>query len=847
MIRRFTIAVAVALIATASLAQQNIPTPEQFLGYNIGDRFTSWDRIIDYFDALTKSSNLITMQTFGHTYEGRPLVLATITSPKNRAALDTIRQNVASLANGSVDSSRASEIAKSTPVIVWLGFGIHGNESSSSEAAMRVASTLLHDPNASSILDNAIVLIDPLENPDGRERYIQWFHRTRGAAVNTNPDAFEHSEPWPGGRYNHYLIDMNRDWAWTSQAETLARVAEYRKWNPQVFVDFHEMSSNSTYFFPPDAKPINLNLPGEVEKWLDVFGRANADAFSRKGWPFFVGEVFDLFYPAYGDSWPALHGAVGMTYEVAGGGRGGSGVEREDKTVLTLAHRADEHYTTGMATLRTAADNREALLMYTYTAARTQLDNGRIVYLVAPESPNFKPMMELLNRQAIQIGTLSAQTTLRATRIDAETPENRTFPAGTAVISTKQPLGRLVQALLEKSPMFTSGFVERQRERTQADEPDEFYDLTAWSLPLAMNVETYVAASPVTADVKPYATPVATPFRAATYGYVIDGAEPEIYRVAGRMLLNKINFSVSESEVNAGGRRFARGAIIILKGNNGTDVDASLSRLATDTGVTPFPLDSGWTGGTAFGSEHIRYVKDPQIGLVGGAGTVASSYGMLWHTLDIETAMPHTTLSLDALRNIDLDRYRVLVLPDGDGYEDRLGKRGIEKLQNWLRDGGTVVAIGGASAFLRDSDVTISKVKPWEPPKKKDDETPKEERYNEYRVPGAGFRTDINDRSYLTFGVPRPPVVLIEGSTALQPVPHKVDNVVTINAKNPLVSGIAWPESIDRLKGAPYLVREQYGRGVVLTFADEPNYRLFWRATLPLFMNAVLYSPTFLR
>ena len=848
MLRRLATLVAITLIASASFAQQTIPTPEQFLGYQIGERFTSWDHIVGYFDALTKSSNLITMQTFGHTYEGRPLVLAVITSPKNHTALDTIRQNVAALANAGVDQTRAADIARTTPAIVWLAFGVHGNESSSSEAAMRVASTLLHDPQAASILDNCIVLIDPLQNPDGRERYIQWFHRTRGAQVNTNPDAFEHTEPWPGGRYNHYLIDMNRDWAWTSQQETLARVAEYRKWNPQVFVDFHEMGTQQSYFFPPDAKPINANLPSDVERWLEVFGRANADAFSRKGWPFFVGEVFDLFYPAYGDSWPSLHGAIGMTYEVAGGGRGGTSVERDDKTVLTLAHRADEHYTTGMATLRTAAEHREALLNYLYTAAKSQIDSGRNVYLVSADSPNFRPMMELLARQSIEIGVLNAPVTLRATRIDSETPENRTFVPGTAVISTKQPLGRLVQALLEKSPTFTKGFLERQRERTAADEPDEFYDLTSWSLPLAMNVDTYVAAAPVNADVKPYTAPAAVPFRAATYGYVIDGTEPEIYRVAGRLLANHINFSVSEGDVTVGTRQFARGAVIVLKGNNSNDLDATLARIATETAVTPFPLESGWTGGTAFGSEHIRYVKDPEIALVGGAGTVASSYGMLWHTLDIETSVPHTTLSLDALRNVDLDRYRVLILPDGSDYEDRLGKRGIEKLQTWLRDGGTIVAIRGASAFLRDEDVKISKVKPWEPPKKKDDDAPlQEERYNEYRVPGAGFRTDINQRSYLTFGVPRPPAVLIEGSIALQPVPHKVDNIVTIDAKNPLISGVAWPESLDRLKGAPYLVREQVGKGVVLTFADEPNYRLFWRATLPLFMNAVLYSPTFLR
>ncbi|MBV9494617.1 MAG: zinc carboxypeptidase, partial [Acidobacteria bacterium] len=310
MVRRSLMVLLLTALAAAAFAQQQVPTPEEYLGYQLGERFTTWDRILGYFEELPKHSNLITVQRFGQTYEGRPLAMAVITSPKNRAALDTIRRDVASLANGEVEPARAAELAKNTPAIVWLGFGIHGNESNSAEASMRVASTLLRDPEAATILDNLIVLIDPLQNPDGRERYVQWFHRARGASANANPDAAEHQEPWPGGRFNHYMIDMNRDWAWTSQAETRARVAQYRVWNPQVLVDFHEMGANQTYFFPPDAKPINANLPKDVEKWLEVFGKANASEFSKRNWPFFVAETFDLFYPAYGDSWPALHGAI---------------------------------------------------------------------------------------------------------------------------------------------------------------------------------------------------------------------------------------------------------------------------------------------------------------------------------------------------------------------------------------------------------------------------------------------------------------------------------------------------------------------------------------------------------
>ncbi|MDQ3280756.1 MAG: zinc carboxypeptidase, partial [Acidobacteriota bacterium] len=494
MFRRSVFGLAFLVLALSSAAQTALPSPQEFLGYTIGARFTPHHRILDYFNELDRRSDLMTMRQIGETYEHRPLVLATITSAKNHAQLDAIRRNAATLANGEGEVDTA---VRDMPAIVWLGFGIHGNESSSAEAAMMVAHTLLNDPEARRMLDDVVVIIDPLENPDGRERYISWYTRTAGMTTNPNPQSFEHQEPWPGGRYNHYLIDMNRDWTWLSQKETQARVAAYREWHPQVFVDFHEMSFQSTYFFPPDAKPINANLPKDVEKWLETFGRANATEFSKRNWAFFVAESFDLFYPGYGDSWPSLHGAIGMTYEVAGGGRGGTAVKREDETILTLADRALRHYTTGMTTVRTAAENREALLRYTHRAARTQIDAGKNTYLIAPASPNFRNLIDLLTRQGVRVEMLSAPANIRATRIDREVTEARSFPAGTAVISTRQPFGGLATTLLERTAQFSSGYVEEQRKRTEADEEDEFYDITAWSLPLAMNVEAFVTAMPV--------------------------------------------------------------------------------------------------------------------------------------------------------------------------------------------------------------------------------------------------------------------------------------------------------------------------------------------------------------
>lgn len=844
MLNRLT---AIVVLAVALTAHAQVPTPDEFLGYKLGDRFTPHEKILDYFDELAKRSKLITVHRFGETYEHRPLVLAVITSAKNREAMSTIRNHVAALTDPNATSeARAAEIAKSSPAVAWLAFGVHGNESSSAEASMVVASNLLRDPSSSALLDNLVILIDPLQNPDGRERYVQWFMRTRGADVDSNADTAEHVEPWPGGRTNHYLIDMNRDWTWTSQQETLARVAEYRKWNPQVFVDFHEMGHNSTYFFPPDARPINANLPKDVETWLEKFGRANAAEFTKRGWPFYVGERYDLFYPGYGDSWPALHGAIGMTYEVAGGGRAGSSVTREDGTTYTLADRIARHATTGMATLRTASENREGLLRYTYDAMRSEAAAGTNTYLLMPGSPNLRALLDMLQRQSIQMSRLAAPLTVRATRIDGDAAEQRIFPAGTVVVSTKQPLGGLVQTLLEKTPAFSKGFVEEQQRKTQADEPDDFYDLTSWSLPLAMNVEAFVTTAPVAGTMQPYAPAASVAFSPASYGYVVDGNDANVYRLAGRLLREGVRFSVSEDVVTVGDRVFARGTLVVLKGNNKGDLDATLERLGRETSAEIAPVETGWSGSTSFGSEKMHYVKPPRIALAGGPGVSSGSYGMLWHTLDIDTPIQHSRLSVESLRNADLSKWDVLVLPDGS-YDDRFGKN-AEKLKSWLRGGGTLVVIKGANAFLREKDVEISKIKPWEAPKKKDDDkNAAPERYNDYNVPGATFRTAINDRSYLTFGVPRSPFVLIEGTSALQTVSHPVDNVVTIVKDKPLVAGVAWNESIDKLKGAAYLVSEPYGRGQVITFADEPHFRLFWRGTLPLFLNAVLYSPSFPR
>jgi hypothetical protein len=839
-----------ALLACGSLfAQTAPPTPQEFLGYPIGSRFTPHHRIVDYLDELDRVSPLLVHERFGQTWEGRPLSYVVITSAANHAQLDAIRQRMGEINRVDLTApARAEEIARTAPVVVWLGFGVHGSESSSAEAAMEVARKLLdNDADTASLLQNCVVIIDPLMNPDGRERYIQWFQRAVGSQLNAGPSAFEHYEPWPGGRYNHYLNDMNRDWSWGTQQETRARLQAYQRWNPQVFVDFHEMSFESSYFFPPGAAPVNRNIDAETLRWLQAFGSANAEAFSQRGWPFFVAETFDLFYPGYGDSWPSLRGAIGMTYEMAGGGRAGAAVRREDESVLTLPDRIERHFTAAMVTLRTAARNRSDLILHNYRALKNQYERPAATYLVLPTSQNFERFVELMTRQGVLVQSLTTPARIRVTPAAGGPAEVRGFPAATAVVTTRQPYGALVRTLMEKSPVIDEQFLAEQREKIDADEQDDFYDVTAWSLPVAQNLDAFLAVEPVAAE--SLGQRARRSFQPGKFGYIIDARDSEVYRAIGRLLRAGVRFRVSSADLVHGGRSFARGSVVIHRTGNTATLDEVLRRIVAEINVSVHPVDSAWSGGLALGSSRIEFIRDPKIAVAAGEGTDPTSVGMIWYLLDIETEIPHTLIPIHRFGTIDLAEFRVIVLPDGTGYLNQLGRRGIEKLQAWARGGGTLVAIKGAADFLRQKDVEISQLKPWTPPKEKDEEKdeqpPAEERYTDYRIPGAAFRTVLNQRSYLTFGLSKAPSVLLEGATAILPAAKKVDNIVTVTERDPLVSGFAWPESLERIKGSAYLVSERYGSGEVITFAGEPYYRLFWRGTLPLFLNAVLYAPSF--
>lgn len=781
---------------------------------------------------------------YGTTTEGRPLIYAVFASPANLARIDELRTSNLSLRSASTSPQSVTSVLRETPPVVWLAYGIHGNESSSPEAAMVVAGRLASG-ELDDVLEELIVIVDPSQNPDGLQRYVGWYVQKRGVEPDPRRAAMEHREPWPGGRYNHYMFDMNRDWAWTSQHESRLRVAAFRRWEPRVFVDLHEMGFNSSYFFPPEASPVNANVPQGTLALLELFGRENAEAFTAQRWPFFVGERFDLFYPGYGDAWPSLRGAVGMTYEVAGGGAAGLAVRREDGTVLTLTDRVARHVLASVTTLTTAAANSETLQRHARASFEDQMAAPVTTWILDHESSNADELVQMLLRQGIEVSRLESDVRVAAREHRTGLRREESFAAGSWAVSSAQPLGALARTLLELDPDLDPAFVSAQRARIESDENDQFYDITVWSLPVAMNVDAWEVSGRVPS------TSIVTSIDGSDstvppsgFAWLVRPDQKDFDRFVARAMDAGLAMRIAAVPLRrSGGETLPAGALVIPSTEaNAAKIPTVLSGLATRL----IAADEVWDGGTPLGSDDIRAVQEARIALVAGEGFDPRSFGSLWHTLDADLGMPHSVVEISTLDERVMDEFNVIVLPGSRiDLEKTIGKSGIEALQRWVKAGGILVAIGGSAAALRSEAVALSKVEERKPEPSEDGEDAPEEN-RRFRIPGSAFRTEVDRSSFLAWGIAGEPAVILEGNDFLA-APEGAQAVVTVTDAEPLIAGFMWPESSERVQGAAWLVEEDQGSGLVITFADDPFFRSFWRGTLQYFVNAIAWGPTMAR
>jgi hypothetical protein len=832
-VRSLTVLLGLLLVSAGSLdAQSSPPSPREVLGYELGERFTESAAVNRYARVLAESSPLVRYREYGTTPEHRPLYQLIIAREDHLAALDRILAANAELTRAATTESRAREIVASNPAILYLSYGVHGNESSSSEAAMWTAWDLARGaPEVQSVLDSAVVVIDPVANPDGRDRYVNWYRTAVGSTPNPDPQAREHREPWPGGRFNHYLFDLNRDWAWATQPETRARLATWWEYNPQVHVDFHEMSPQSTYFFFPAAAPVNPIYPDHVMSWARRFGEANASAFDEFGWPYFTGESYDLLYPGYGDSWPSLLGAIGMTYEQAGGGSAGLAFERSAGDTLTLFQRASQHRTAGHATLRAAAAGKSSLVLGFAATHRTAGTDHPDVLIVPDSRGRAESLVEHLRLQGIEVEQAATSFRVAATPypgMDAR----RDFPAGSYRVRMRQPRGRLAATLLQPETELRAEYS---------------YDISAWSLPYAYGVEAHQTRGRPGGGWQPAraAEPVGTlALPAARFGYLVPSDERGTSAIL-RFMQDGGNVNVLRRPATFDGREWPAGSWFIPVIRN-----EGLTERATGAGLggIAVAVNSGLAqGGIDLGSANAVAIRMPRIALVGGDGVTPTSYGAHWFYLEQRLGLDFSQLLAEDLVRADLSRYDVIVVPDASGRAFPEETR--EALRGWVERGGRLVAIGGGSEALAAVAGVEMRADAQPDATESDRERfllTREERTRRNwieQVPGAILQLRLDPSHPVAWGAAAHDgeriFVLHEGTRVFEPS-ARGETIAYFGTGLRATSGVISATNLQRLEQGSWAERATIGRGSVVLFAGDPLFRMFWNATHPLYLNAIL-------
>ena len=827
-----------------------VPTPRSVLGYDVGERFTPHDLVLRYFERVAQTSRRVHLDTLGKSFEGREYVTAVVTSERNQARLAQIMADAQRVADprGASQAELDAVVAR-LPAIVLLAHSIHGGEASGTEASMATLYQLAAGTDAATqaILDSVVVLIDPMENPDGHERHVQDVLRRRGAfGADPTPGAMVNQGSWPGERTSHYYFDLNRDWFIQSHPETRARAEYFFKWWPHVVVDLHEMGPNSTYFFAPPMEPYNKNVPPTVLQWWEIFAAANAKAFDAYGQPYFRREGYDEFYPGYGVSWPVLSGAIGMTYEEASSS--GGAVRRPDGTVLTLAMAVRNHYTTSIATVMTAG-TRRAERVRDYLAERKATLTGaagamRTIYWERDPWGRGDSLSALLARNRIEV---RFQPSLPA---DAVAYPNTTAAPPTAffAVDLAQPQGRLAKALLEPDAQLDSTFIREEIERRKTAQPNRFYDITAWSLPLAYGVRAWTSRSAPAGNFAVQVAPGAgtiTGGRAA-HAYAFAPGSERALRMLAALYRDSIRVYFAPHAFKLGAADFPHGAFLVRVAPNGERVHDAVARAARASGVRVFALASALVdAGTDLGSNSVFPLKVPRVALLGGDAVNGTSFGFAWFAFEQRLGYPVTTVEPAFVRGPALSDIDVLVIPSANGLPAAFGDDGVKRLQQWVRDGGTLITIENATSWLASDASGISRLRA----RRAGRDSGASGAALPVNIPGAMLRVDGDTLSPLLAGVdPARLAALVSGDRAFEaPRDARPQEAVLRFAERDRLrlSGYLWPEAWDRQARAVYLWTERVGRGRTVAFAADPNFRDLTRGMLPIFGNAVFFSSSY--
>lgn len=807
----------VAVLSIHTGLSQTIASPSEFLGYDIGTQFSRHHQVVDYFKLVAQAvPDQVKLEQYGSTYERRPLYLAYVSSKENMTKLETIRQNNLKQ-TGIIDGDATNDVA-----IVWLSYNVHGNEASATEASMLTLYKLLTEQQ--DLLKNTVVIIDPCINPDGRDRYVNWYNETASQPYDIDQQASEHREPWPGGRPNHYLFDLNRDWAWASQIESASRLKAYNKWMPHVHVDFHEQGPNEPYYFAPAAEPFHEIITDWQRDFQTQIGVNHAKYFDAEGWLFFTRERFDLFYPSYGDTYPTYMGAIGMTYEQGGHGMAGLGILNDESHVLTLVERLTHHTVTGLSTVEMASKNAQKL----NAEFAKFFDNEDLKYksfILKGNTDNLNTLKSLLTKHEIAFEKANGS---KVSGYDYTTGKqgHMTVDDNTLVVHSNQPKGKMVKVLFEPNAKLTDSLT---------------YDITAWSLPYAYGLDAIASTTKVSSTL--FLRDNSIQVLKDAYGYVSHWNSLENAKFLSALLQHNFKVRFTEKPFKSNGSNFERGALIITKGDN-KHIDGfveKLSQLAKEHKQTLTEINSGFSQSTPdIGSPDIKLINKQKVAVLSGKGTSSLSYGAIWHFFEQQLHYPVTSINTDDFGRTNLSKYHVLVLPSGY-YGNVLNEDNMKKLKDWVRAGGKVIAIDGALRSFAGKDGFSLSYKPSEN-ERTDNLTPYAERERQYAnnlITGAIFKTKVDNTHPMAFGYKDHYFTLKLGSSAYQLLDSGYNVAHLDNTK--VYSGFAGKDALNNLNNTLVFGEERMGTGSFIYFVDNTLFRSFWENGKLFFVNSIFF------
>lgn len=799
-----------------------IPTPAEWLGYEVGTWHATYDQLLGYMKALDAASDRITLQEYGRSHENRPLICLTITAPSNFTRLEDLKAARARLVNPA-ESSRLD--LKSLPAVNYMGYSIHGNEASGSNAAFLVAYHLAaaQTPETDVLLRNTVILLDPCFNPDGMQRFSSWVNSHKSQNPSPDPSGDEYYEPWPRGRTNHYGFDLNRDWLVTQQPESVGRVRIFQEWHPNVLTDHHEMGSGATFFFQPGV-PSRTNpiTPARNQELTAQIGTYHARLLSEKQVLFYTGENFDDFYYGKGSTYPDVQGSIGILFEQASS-RGT--VQETENGLLTFPYSIRNQVYASLSTLQAVQDMRLELNEYLRDFYRSGLEEGRKSelkgYVFADEDLQAREFLSLLGRHNIQVQNLEENLSL----------DGLNFQKGNAFwVPTEQPQYRLIRGIFERPRQFQDSI---------------FYDISAWTLPDAFGLRWAAMKGKAPAVSKALSLVSRNPpFQldgGPEYAYVIPAAGYELPEVLVKLQRAGLRVRVAMESFEAENQHFEAGSLVIAADRqpiSGADFVRVMNELA-NLGTPMSILHNGLTsGGPDLGSSTFPVVRPPKVLLLTGEGVNVADAGEVWHLFDTRYNLPITLVDVSRFGALNLDRYNVLILADGN-----FGSLSVEKVRQFAQNGGTIIATGSSLKWLKSAGLAALEFRnqPAASAGRRPYGNISEDR-GARTMPGAIFEANLDLSHPICFGYDRTRLPVFISDTLFVETAKNPYATPVVLTENPLLAGYVHPKQMALIPNAAAAIVCGLGRGKIICFPGNLNFRGFWYGTNRMFANAVFFG-----